>query len=338
MFAHRPKKTGSLLLLLIATGASLLALVSCESSTVPKNYSPFDKASVLNEVDVALTRGDCSAAITAIEPLFNSAYSDNDVRMRAAAAYACSAKVNFIGNMLSLISNASDISATPAVFWRLLAKTYNSRIGDDHVVEGAVLSLDALLSVTRPGVLILPQYQVNPGSHNVGSVFYTDRTDESNFALLFSSMATIGGISSRYGLADSSTGEPATVPPNLPWDSVGSFAPNSENGRDGCALAAGVVNFVDSLSALETIAPPSMMSTVNVLTGLFSAGFNSACELACTAPAMAGGCGLTAEVCGTGCSVRLRSRASCTGTAGDVPTCNALGIVKFLKTPPTGWE
>ena len=132
--------------------------------------------------------------------------------MRAAAAYACQAKVNFISNVLSLTTSASGFSASPSAFWRLLAKTYNSRTGQDYVVEGAVLSLDALLAMTRPGTLILPQYQVNPDTNNVGSVFYTDRVDDSNFALLFTSMATIGGVTSRYGLGDLTTGAPAAAP------------------------------------------------------------------------------------------------------------------------------
>ena len=54
------------------------------------------------------------------------------------------------------------------------------------------------------------------------------------------------------------------------------------------------------------------------------------------------GCAISAANCQSNgqpsCSVRLRNRANCAGTVTDVPSCQAAGIVNFLKNSLAGWN
>ena len=121
-----------------------------------------------------------------------------------------------------------------------------------------------------------------------------------------------------------------------------------------------MTNFIDSLSALAPIAPASMSSAITTMTTLFSDAINYSCDAGCQGAAVFGnptyvlktgwagnfgaatGCALTAAQCQSNgvpsCSVRLRNRANCAGTVTDVPSCQAAGIVNFLKNSLAGWN
>jgi hypothetical protein len=59
--------------------------------------TPLGKQAILDAVDIFLTTENCTDAVSQITGLYNSANTDNDVRMRAASAYGCNAKVNLFG-------------------------------------------------------------------------------------------------------------------------------------------------------------------------------------------------------------------------------------------------
>src|SRR6185295_1004556 len=108
----------------------------------------------------ALNVGDCVGALNRILPLYNSANSDNDVRMLTASVYACHGGLNFFGFLDSLTQNGSGLAGN--AFWAYLTGEFPSSSGD-YKAEGPVLSIDALMAVVKSGIPILPSSQINAG-------------------------------------------------------------------------------------------------------------------------------------------------------------------------------
>lgn len=321
---------------------ALLAFSGC-GTPVPDGGSLDGQQQIIDQAEKALTTSDCATALQLILPLYNSANSDNAIRMVTASAYACDANIDFFPLLGTLVSNASTLNG--GGLWSLLAETFPSVQGKDHVVEGALLAEDALQATLQNGIPVLKQYQTNPGTDNVGSVYASDRTSDSNIYMLLVSMAGIGGLESRNGNPSASYHKQAA----LPWATAATMT------ADGCAYAASILNLIDSIGAVGSVLPASEQTAFGNISTAFNTILTYACNVGlnstgaypippsgtpanlggATSTWVSSGCTLTT---GTGCPYTLRNRASCTGLATDPNSCAAAGIINFINSSSAGWQ
>lgn len=312
------------------------------------------KAAILDAVNVALSKEDCSSAITAVEELYNSIYTDNRVRLARASAYACRAG---LGNFFQFIGKLADptnyplapVPAEGAYFWRSMAKIFYLETTNDAgaaVVDTNNLNVrlqaswnatDALLaSLKIPWTAIPLSSRVNTETNNVGSLNAGDRTDDSNLYLIFVSMSTIGILEDLYGYV-------ATTPPNQTTFKKGQKLAASTwpaNGWEtaanvdvyGCSYAASILNLKDSITSVSASLPTGTLKTSLTAISDILDNFDATCSAACT-------------VCGYSCSECprfLRSRDSCaadaTSTNDEIARCAAAAIATLVNTSAVvGW-
>ena len=321
-----------------------LGMAGCAPSG--DSATQLNRQQILDAVDSALTVQDCATAIDTIKPLYNSAATDNDVRMKMASAYACDAHINFFKLMGDLASNANAM-ATGSGLWTSMAKLFPSTAGSDYVVEGGLLGMDAVFSALNTGAVVLPNDQVNAGTFNVGSIFTEDRISDANIYLTFLAMASMGGLENRYGSPDPSTFIKTTP---FPWSSPLQMTATS----DGCAIASSMFNIIDGMSASTDAMGGAVGKSFGTATALLNIAFDAACQAGCqgtaaavvnalpqfvkdpvgnpwvtTGPNCAGTC--------TACPKALRDRRKCTGTNDDI-SCAALGLIQFLNVGLYGWN
>ena len=320
--------------------AALWVALLAQSCSAPSldGSTAAGKQGVFDRVYQAINYGDCATAVTAIEPLLNSSSTDNTVRMKAASAYACNARVNFFPLINNLVANSATLIGPG--FWSKMAEFFPSTAGSDYVMEGAILGLDVLKAVLVPGALVLPANQTNAGTYNPGSVFISDRTSDSNMYMIFVAMSAIGGIQSRYGSPNPVTFV-KTV--DLPWTTAATVD------DDGCAYASSIIYFIDALGDSASLVSPSLSPTLTSISVTFQAAINAACDAGCqgSTPGVGvppilragawtpSGCALAA--CAS-CPTALRDRTRCTGLATDENSCAAAGIVNFINSSAIGWN
>jgi hypothetical protein len=290
------------------------------------------QAAAIDAVNIALSSKDCATAIAIIDPIYESANSNNDIRMARAAAYACVAGVNFFGLIGQIASNSSKLDGPE--FWSLLTQLFpSSTAPTDRVVEGAEGAADALMATLNAGLVLSPTNMFNALSFNPDSAAYPDRTVQSNLFLVFSSMAWIGGMNNRFGQPV----DPVTFHKgsNLPWVTADAAGMST----DGCAYAAAVVNFVDSLSGISGSFTGSTAANFTKIQNAFQDGIYLACDLGCQNIPFPGGSqsGCNPTTSCESCPITLRNRGSCTGAVNDANSCAAAGIINFMNNPPTGW-
>ncbi|MCM2323577.1 MAG: hypothetical protein NDJ90_09990 [Oligoflexia bacterium] len=321
-----------------------LALNGC-SAPVETGSDPVGKQAILDWVDIALSGGDCATAVAKIKPLYESPYSDNEVRMKAASAYACYAGVNFFQTVMDIEANSGDMLAGLGEgFWPTMSKLFPSQgAGLDYRVEGAVLAIDALQAALSPGIALLPSNTINPGGYNEGSVFATDRISDSNIFMIFNAMAAIGTIQSRYGVPDAGNGYKKTA--LLPWKTATSIGLDG----DGCAYVSALMNLIDALGATAGSVPANLSTTLTTVHDTLDLGVSAACVLGCKGlvpPAIAplnprsqwvnSGCNAAVTDCAR-CPDALRDRTKCLRANDDVTSCAAAGIINFINSSDNGW-
>lgn len=320
-----------------------LVAVGCGAPT-PDPNSANGKAQILDEVNIDLTSGDCDDALTAITPLYNSSNTDNDVRLAMASVYGCKAGINFFGLVGTMTSNVSSLESG---FFAFLKSNFPSTAGQDYVVEGALLAIPPLQAALNTGALVLSADQINAGTYNVGSDLYTDRTDESNFYLIFISMAAVGGIESRFD-----------TPGALTWTTAAAVD------ADGCKYAASILNLIDALTASKSYLPSAVGTAVDdVLNGDnvphvygLAEDINAACSYGCSGqtPTLGSDDQLNLETSGSGwvgsgcssatvdpcstCPDALRDWTQCGTGNTNQATCAAAGIINFINHGELGWQ
>lgn len=339
---------------------------------------PSDEASVLDQVNIYLSQGDCPDALNVILPFYNSVNTDNDVRMAMAEVYACEAGFNFFG----FLNTATGVSfSSPGVLYELFAEEFPSsgtNVGD-KVVESAGFGIDALMASFQSGIVLVPGDLFNISTNNPGSLLYTDRTEASNQYLLFLTMGAMGGLENRVGA--SATGKPTNSPP-LPWINANTNGMTSAAGLNasGCEYASAMLNFADVIAQLTATCPsnPSksnipcvLAETLNaaaalgdpnpVFAGLhatagaetFSQAIYDACNYGCTNAQPGGndtllfnplggwqksGCTVSGLPSCDQCPILLRNRGNCAGTTTDETSCAAAGIINFVNNSAIGWQ
>jgi hypothetical protein len=328
--------------------AVAIVLSACGEPAMDPN-STVGAQAIIDQTNIYLTNGDCSDAISTILPLYNSSNTSNEVRMIAASAYACDAKVNFFGTITN-IGNAGGVLSA-GNFFGFFADLFQST-SEDKVVESSGYAMNILMTAIPSGTVILPSDETNSTSDNPGSLNVADRTVDSDIYLLLVSMAAIGGNESRYGNPNASF-LPQNSPP-LPFDD------NVTKMTDqGCIYAAGLLNFFDSISYAASSLTSSAQSVINQITSYQVGGhtidwttvLNLACNYGCLGTTPAGADALILNPSGTwnatGCSIAggcttcptdLRDYTTChPNVANDPGGCAAAGLANLVNVSIAAW-
>ncbi len=275
-----------------------------------------DREAMKVEIRTALTRGECSKAVSLSSRLFDSRYTDNAIRLLHASALGCVAGIRVFDN----VDQFSSFGGVNAI--GQFARIYPSALRDQKL-ESVWLAQDALMAMLNPGTIVGPADQVNTSTTNSGSVLISDRTVDSSVYLLFVSMATIGNTLHRYGAPDSSYNQGA----DIPWTSRALV--QSDLSGAACGLAAGFLNFFDAFRTVKALISSGAASSLDAfITGIEDPIMNS------MAPLNGGGmreCLADAypqSVCDQ-VKTRLRYRKACSEQAA--AASYAAGIIKAVN-------
>jgi hypothetical protein len=274
---------------------------------------PLQKTSIVDSVNLALSQGDCSTALNTVQTYYNSAQSDNSIRTAMASTYGCFAGVEMLQIINDLVNFPGDIGGSG--FWEFLVQEFPSTAtpSDDKKPQAAKYGIDATLSILNPGIILIPDYTINATGFNPGSLLSADRIDDANSYLTFVSMALLGTLQNRYGLPTSNYHKST----DLPWED-----PANVQG-DGCAFAAGLLNFYDGIKFIKDASSPSVASIYGQIESFLGSALDQGCQLGCTL--------CLTDVSCTTCPTTLRNRDSCTGVNTDTNSCAASGLVMFVN-------
>lgn len=255
------------------------------------------KRAILDQVSLLLSEQDCEAAIALLKPVYDSINTDNDIRMAMASTYGCSAQINFFAFLGEIASNSATIVG--GGLWAFVADQFPSTSAD-RIPEAGQLAQDALQAIISPSAVVLSNNLFNSTTFNPAAYNVDDRLPNSTAYLFFTSLATMGGLESRYGNP-------------LPWTDATLID------DDGCAYASAVVNFADSLTGLAAQTTGSLGEAMSGMRDGLQALIYANCDFGCIACGIAGGCPT--------CPKELRDRTSCTAAAADPASCAAAGLV-----------
>lgn len=252
------------------------------------------------DVRNALTVMNCTLAIEYSTTLFESKYSNNEIRMLYASAQGCNVGIQLYP-LIDAIS-AADFSSVDAIF-KSFVQLFPSRTALDSKLQSTGYIQDALQAMLNPGTVLGASDKNVINAFNTGSVLIRDRTDDSNAFLVFTAMAGVGTSLNRYGYSVSD--DPASVGYSqvvaLPWLSKNSIL--SDTTHSGCALASSLLNMFDAMSAVSGIASggiSSAFSAILTVQGLMEAAAKIQCQ----------GDGFSSNECDVA-KARLRYRDAC---------------------------
>jgi hypothetical protein len=229
-------------------------------------------------INQALTSADCSTAIQLSTQLYNSIYSDNDIRLLYASSHACNVGIQLYG-LLDDITKAS--FTTPDSIIRTFVRLFPTSASDSRL-QSAWFSQDGLLASLNTGAVVAPVDQINFTSFNPSSVEVTDRTLDSNTYLMFIGMAVIGTGLNRYGYtaAQSPAGLSYAQGQNLPWGTLA--AVKADTSGAACATVAGFYNMFDGINSIVGLLSGSTSSQLSSITTLLSTALDNAGNNQCT--------------------------------------------------------
>jgi len=293
------------------TGFAMSIVLSGCAAPREDPLDPAGKAGLIFKANAALTVGDCDTAIIAVEKIYNSSASDNQVRRLRAAAHGCRAGITYFTTLTDLATAMGGVTlpadpSDPAqlqTFVTSLMGVFTGLFPDGTgKMESSFLATDALQAWIEPGVSVLTPYRVVTDPYNFGSLRATDHPFDANLYLVLVSLASIGTTYDRYESGG-----------HLPWTTMATMA------DDGCGYVSAWLNLKDAVDATST--------TVTQLSDLKSAldlmPFDAACQAGCTAE------GLTC----TTCPSTLRSRDACTPAtvgASDIEAAAAGGVISAI--------
>jgi hypothetical protein len=301
--------------LLISWIAGSTLLFSCGAKNFDVDNAT-DREAMKIEVRTALSRGECTKAVSISARLYDSKYTDNPIRLLHASALGCVTGIRVLDNV-DQFSSFGGVNSLGQ-----FARIYPSVLYDQKL-ESAWLAQDALMAMLNPGAVVGPADQVNSSTLNPGSVLIGDRTQDSNVYLLFVSMATIGNTLYRYGTPDASYNQGT----DIPWTSRALV--QSDLSGSACGLAAGFLSFFDSFRVVKNLLPSSTASALDSFIGAIEDPIANT-----MAPANGGGLrecladGYSQLVCDQ-VKTRLRYRKACSehGAAASF----AAGMIKSIN-------
>ena len=315
-------------------GFSAWVLVGCAAPDMDIS-TELGRQAILAETHRLLTDNHCSDAINTIEPLYQSVYVTNDVRMARSAAFACGAGItDFLGLITTLPTKSfASVPNQGSYMFRTAAELFYSSSSTTLLARSSygVEAVKALLSVINPSTYIFTSNLLYSGTNNPGSASATDRTDDSNIYMITTALAEMGALEARYGVPSTSSWKKSQ---NLGANGVNDWSLATRVNGDGCAMAASVLNLVDSSVAVLPKLSTSLSSSLSALSSLTPL-MDAACDAGCLGTtgsgcAIAGGCST--------CPTVLRDPGSCTGSSSNVASCAAAGLLYFINTNTTyGW-
>ncbi len=247
----------------ITSPVILLLLSGCGNA--PFNIdSESDRNAMISSIKSNLNSMNCGAALEKASELFESKYSDNEIRMLYASALGCNADFKFYTVLTSVSSGNYDIDpiAGTTKFFNTLAQIFPSNSASDVKMQSFWLMQDAIQSVLLPNTVVSSFDQVVINTHNIGSILSRDRTDNANILIMFSSMALLGVSLSRYG--DPVTGsynQQQTLQTTWP----DTTAVKIDTTKAGCAFATGLFNMNDGVAELSKLASGSLGTALTAI-------------------------------------------------------------------------
>jgi hypothetical protein len=269
---------------------------------------------MINEVENALTRGDCTTALIHSTRLYESEYSDNRIRMLYVSSQGCRAGINMYGvyQELTSLSSANPIGEFVRIF---PSTTADSRL------QSTWAGLDALQTVLIPGSVVASADRTEPNAYNSGSVLLQDLTEDAKIYGFYLSMAMIGTAGNRFGNPDTSYNQQS----DFTWTTRALV--QSDTTGTACSLAAGLLNFLESAAVIQSKLPSSAATAVGSALGILSV-VTTAGELKCMAPLAAGGGAGSAANCANA-KQRLHYRGAC--SESDLNAAFAAGLIEGLN-------
>ena len=303
----------------------MLALCHCGAPSLDISTTEGQKA-IYDATNIALTHGECDLAVSFIEPLYSSKYSNNYARLLFASAQGCKAGIDYF----PFLGKLTGVTISSGGIWTALTSIYP--YSDYKGMNAGWLGMDALEASFVTSLSNVPAaYRFNTGTNNVGSYDVTDRTDESNSYLLVLAMSVIGRTQFRNGAPNAGFHKTQS----LPWTTAAAMT------QEGCEYAAAIVNMIDGIDAVASSMTGSVKTVMQSISTVYKAPLGTACENGCTNTALTG-CTLVGGDCtatNSFCPLELRWGGGCTTSVTNKAGCAAAGIVHFINTNLIlGWQ
>ena len=292
-----------------------LSLSSCSKGTAFDINTPEGREALMDQVRKHLTAGECVVAINLIEPLYDSQYSNSEVRLLRAAAHGCRAGIDFLPLLTQLVGG----SLTGSDFYKTLTRIFPSE-EDDQKMESAWFATDALMATLKVGTVLDDLFKVNGTTRNPGSMRYWDRSTDSNMYIIFVGMAAMGTTQNRFGEPNSSYVK--TV--DLPWET------HDEMDETGCAYAGSLVNLLDGIDGvIDGLGTSSFANTLRTIQSDLGGAITAACTDGCDDVFDVDTlCDAATTTC-SGCPLKIRNRNTC--MSNTVARCAAAGVVRAVN-------
>jgi hypothetical protein len=273
------------------------------------------------EIRNNLSTMNCVSALNLSKQLFDSKYSDNDIRMLYASAHGCNVDIRLYP-LLDAIS-VSDFTSLDAIL-KSLVRLFPSRTALDTKLQSTWIMQDVLQSILNPGVVIGASDQNVINAYNTGSLLARDRTDDGNAFLVFSAMAGVGTSLNRYGYGASDDPVSFGYAQVLPLTWVTQALIKADTVHSGCSLASSMMNMFDAINAISDLTSGSINEAFSLISSAQTA-IDTAGTTQCTTD------GFTVEQCEIA-AARLRYRDGC--FEQDAVASYAAGVIQAIEA---GW-
>ncbi|MBC7396227.1 MAG: hypothetical protein H7333_02195 [Bdellovibrionales bacterium] len=285
----------------MASSCILLALTACGNGPYDLENKT-DRDALKFEVKQALTQNDCTKALTLVTPLYQSKYTDNDVRMFYASAHACNVGIRLYSLLDDLTS--ADMSNQIQIF-RSFVRLFPSSTTDSKMAS-SWFALDALQSILLPGAVIANADQINPTTLNMGSVLSHDRTLDANTYMVFIGMSVVGTGLNRYGFLPNEVPAATSYAKTqaLPWTTK--VAVQSDTSGAACSIVSGLYNMFDGITSIVTLLTSGPSGALSNINSNLQLGLNAIGSANCTGTDG----GYTAAQCAAA-ATRIRFRGAC---------------------------
>ena len=332
----------------------MLALGSACAPSSDSIDTAAGRDSIKTRAASALNDSDCDGALSILEPLVLSEYSDNEARELYSSAYACDAGMSSLIGTTLLISEYSG-SLTTAL-WQTLTEIYYSTDTEELArrYTSGFSAQDYFMSVITTGVTVAVENQFDIDEWNPASLQMSDRTESSRLAQLFLSMQTLGQIQVVKADPDPDTFERrrrlgATSSTGLGWDDPANID------ETACGWAGAAVTMVEGIDEVSSIVPDSVAPTLAFIADTYGDLLDDACNASCQG--LDATLSLGVDFSGNGCAfldgdcrgpdaqhpclMALRNRNFCSTTDADTTLddkvrCAASGIARFVNRSPLG--
>jgi hypothetical protein len=272
-----------------------------------------------------LTKGNCIEAIDLSGRLYNSSYSDNEVRMLYASAHACNVGIQLF-QLLDDITTAN--LGTQDAIIRTMVRLFPSTTADSRL-QSSWFAQDALISSIISGAVVAPASTITVDANNPGSTNLSDRTLDANTYLVFIGMAEVGTGLNRYGYSAGQSPSALSYAQGqlLPWTTQA--AVQADGTGTACAVVSGLFNMADGISAIVGYLSGSTSSQLSNITSILTTGLGVAGNAQCMADIPGG---INATVCAQA-ALRIRYRNACSepGNAGLGAASYSAGVIQGIN-------